>query len=100
MDDADIYIGSHTKIGPNVTIATASHPISPEERLHDRDSINTPVHIGENCWIGANVIILPGVTIGNNTVIGAGSVVRKDIPPSVIAVGNPCRVLRKIGDDE
>ena len=100
VDDADIYIGSHTKIGPNVTIATASHPLSPEERMHAKDSINTPVHIGENCWIGANVIILPGVTIGNNSVIGAGSIVRKNIPQNVLAVGNPCKVIRKINDDE
>lgn len=100
VDDADIYIGSHTKIGPNVTIATASHPISPEERLHARDSINAPVHIGENCWIGANAIILPGVTIGDNSVIGAGSIVRKSIPANVLAVGDPCRVLRNICDAE
>ena len=59
---------------------------------------NIPVHIGNNCWIGAGSIILPGVTIGDNTVIGAGSVVTKDIPANVVAVGNPCRVLREIGE--
>ena len=61
---------------------------------------NIPVHIGENVWIGANAVVLPGVTIGDNSVIGAGSVVTKDIPANVIAVGNPCRVLREIGEHD
>ena len=83
-------------IGPNVTIATAGHPISP--RLRERVyQYNVPVHIGRNCWIGAGAVILPGVTIGDHSVIGAGSVVTKDIPAGVVAVGNPCRVLREIG---
>ena len=97
VDDADIYIGDNVMIAPNVTIATGTHPISPElrERAYQ---YNLPVHIGNRVWIGAGSIILPGVTIGDNTVIGAGSVVTKDIPSNVVAVGNPCRVLREIGE--
>lgn len=99
VDDTHIYVGDYTMIGPNVTIATAGHPILPElrERIYQ---YNVPVHIGRNCWIGAGAIILPGVTIGDNTVVGAGSVVTKDIPSDVIAVGNPCRVLREIGEHD
>ncbi|MBQ9769165.1 MAG: sugar O-acetyltransferase [Clostridia bacterium] len=97
VDDTHIYVGDKTMIGPNVTIATASHPILPELRA-GAYQYNLPVHIGRNCWIGAGAIILPGVTIGDNSVIGAGSVVTKDIPENVVAVGNPCRVLREIGD--
>ncbi len=97
VDDTHIYIGSNTMIGPNVIIATAGHPVLPELRLKVAQ-FNAPVHIGKNCWLGAGAIVLPGVTIGDNTVIGAGSVVTKDIPANVVAVGNPCRVLRSIGD--
>lgn len=86
-------------IGPNVTIATAGHPIDPELR-RDIAQFNIPVHIGNNVWIGANSVVLPGVTIGENSVIGAGSVVTKDIPANVVAVGNPCRVLREIGEHD
>ena len=97
VDDADIYIGNRVMIGPNVTIATASHPI--ESGLRSRSlQFNKEVHIGDNAWIGAGAIILPGVHIGKNTVIGAGSVVTKDIPDNVVAVGNPCRVLREVSD--
>ena len=85
--------------GPNVPVATASLPISPEHRKQDYQ-YNMPVHIGSNCWIGAGAIILPGVTIGDNTIIGAGSIVTSDIPPDVIAVGNPCKIMRKINDDD
>lgn len=97
VDDTHIYVGDYTMIGSNVTVATAGHPILPElrEKLYQ---YNMPVHIGRNCWIGAGAVILPGVTIGDNSVIGAGSVVTKDIPENVVAVGNPCRVLRKIGE--
>lgn len=96
VDDTHIFVGDYTMIGPNVTIATAGHPISP--RLRERVyQYNVPVHIGRNCWIGAGAVILPGVTIGDHSVIGAGSVVTKDIPAGVVAVGNPCRVLREIG---
>lgn len=97
VDDADIYIGDMVMIGPNVTIATANHPINPELRLKAAQ-FNKPVHIGKNVWIGAGVIIVPGVSIGENSVIGAGSIVTKDIPPNVVAVGNPCRILREIGE--
>ena len=99
VDDTHIYVGSHTMIGPNVTIATAGHPILPPLRKKAYQ-YNMPVHIGENCWIGAGALILPGVTIGENTVIGAGSVVTKDIPANVVAVGNPCRVLRPISEHD
>ena len=85
--------------GPNVIIATAGHPIDVELRQKEYQ-YNIPVRIGKNCWIGAGAILLPGVSIGDNTVIGAGSVVTKDIPANVVAVGNPCRVLREIGDHD
>lgn len=99
VDDTHIYIGDYTMIGPNVTIATAGHPILPELR-EKTYQFNAPVHIGRNCWLGAGVIVLPGVTIGDNTVIGAGSVVTRDIPSDVVAVGSPCRVLRPIGEHD
>ena len=99
VDDTHIYIGDYTMIGPNVTIATAGHPIDPELRQMGLQ-YNLPVHIGKNCWLGAGVVVLPGVTIGDNTVIGAGSVVTKDIPSGVVAVGNPCRVLREVGEHD
>lgn len=99
VDDTHIYIGDYTMFGPNVTIATAGHPIDPELRRQGLQ-YNMPVHIGENCWLGAGVIVMPGVTIGDNAVIGAGSIVTKDIPANVVAVGNPCRVLRSVGDHD
>jgi len=99
VDDTHIYVGDYTMFGPNVTIATAGHPIDPS--LRERGlQYNMPVHIGRNCWLGAGVIVMPGVTIGDNTVIGAGSVVTKDIPSGVVAVGNPCRVMRQIGEHD
>ncbi|MBQ7582981.1 MAG: sugar O-acetyltransferase [Lachnospiraceae bacterium] len=99
VDDTHIYVEDYTMFGPNVIIATAGHPILPElrEKVYQ---YNMPVHIGRNCWIGAGAIIMPGVTIGDNTVIGAGSVVTKDIPDNVVAVGNPCRVMREIGEQD
>ena len=99
VDDTHIYIGDYTMLGPNVTIATAGHPILPELREKGLQ-YNLPVHIGRNCWIGAGAIVMPGVTIGDNTVIGAGSVVTRDIPANVVAVGNPCRVMRPIGEKD
>lgn len=97
VDDGDIYIGDNCMFGPNVTIATAGHPVEP--RLRSRGmQFNLPVRIGKNVWVGGGAVLLPGVTIGDNTVIGAGSVVTKDIPANVVAVGNPCRVLREIGE--
>lgn len=97
VDDTDIFVGDGTMFGPNVTVATAGHPILPELR-EKAYQFNIPVHIGNNCWIGSGAVILPGVTIGDNSVIGAGSVVTKDVPPNVIAVGNPCRVMREISE--
>ena len=99
VDDTHIYVGDCTMFGPNVTVATGGHPILPELRAQGYQ-YNFPVHIGRNCWIGAGAVIVPGVTIGDNTVIGAGSVVTKDIPANVVAVGNPCRVLREIGEHD
>ena len=99
VDDTHIYIGDYTMLGPNVVIATAGHPILPELR-EKALQFNMPVHIGRNCWLGAGVIVLPGVTIGDNTVIGAGSVVTKDIPANVVAVGNPCKILREISEHD
>lgn len=97
VDDTHIYVGDCTMFAPNVVLATAGHPILPELR-EKAYQFNMPIHIGRNCWLGAGVIVMPGVTIGDNTVIGAGSVVTKDIPANVVAVGNPCRVLRPIGE--
>lgn len=99
VDDTHIYVGDYTMFGPHVTVATAGHPILPELR-EKQYQYNMPVRIGRNCWIGAGAIILPGVTIGDNTVVGAGSVVTKDLPSHVVAVGNPCRVLREINDHD
>lgn len=99
VDDTHIYVGDYTMFAPNVVIATAGHPILPELR-EKQYQFNASVKIGRNCWLGAGVIVLPGVTIGDNSVIGAGSVVTKDIPANVVAVGNPCRVLRKIGEKD
>lgn len=99
VDDTHIYVGDGTMFGPNCVIATAGHPILPEFR-EKQYQFNVPVHIGKNCWLGAGVLVMPGVTIGDNTVIGAGSVVTKDIPSNVVAVGNPCRVLREIGEHD
>ena len=99
VDDTHIYVGDCTMFGPNVTIATAGHPIDPELRGRGLQ-YNMPVRIGKNCWLGAGVIVMPGVTIGDNTVIGAGSVVTKDIPAGVVAVGNPCKVLREVGEHD
>ena len=97
VDDTHIYVGDYTMLGPNVVIATAGHPILPELR-EQAYQYNMPVRIGKSCWLGAGVIVLPGVTIGDNTVVGAGSVVTKDLPANVVAVGNPCRVMREIND--
>ncbi|GHV71147.1 galactoside O-acetyltransferase [Spirochaetia bacterium] len=99
VDDTEIYVGDHCMIGPNVVISTSGHPILPILREHNY-VYNIPVHIGNNVWIGSGVQILPGVTIGDNSVIGAGSVVPNDIPPNVIALGVPCRVLREIGEKD
>ena len=97
VDDGMITVGKGVMFGPAVTIATVGHPIRPDMREY---MYTDPVTIEDNVWIGENVTICPGVTIGKNSVIGAGSVVVKDIPADVIAVGNPCRVLREIGEKD
>ena len=96
LDEARVTIGDDCFIGPNVSIYTACHSTDPVERNSRREWAE-PVTIGDNVWIGGSVTILPGVTIGNNVTIGAGSVVTKDIPDNVVAVGNPCRVVKKCG---
>ena len=108
QDDAEVTIGDHCDFGPNVTILTPVHPMLPEERLKlkcpdgeaRRLCYALPVHIGDNCWICANVTILPGVTIGEGCVIGAGSVVTHSIPAHSFAAGNPCRVIREITKED
>ena len=97
VDDGNIFVGDRVMFGPNVTVATATHPIDPELRARGLQ-YNKDVYIGENAWIGANSVIVPGVHIGKNAVIGAGSDVTKDIPDNVVAVGNPCRVLREVSE--
>lgn len=94
-DDTYVTIGDHTMIGPNVTMSSAAHPILPELRKHGYQ-YNLPITIGNNCWLGAGVIILPGVTIGDNSVIGVGAVVTRDIPANVVAMGVPAKVSRPI----
>lgn len=95
LDEAPVTIGDNCFIGPNVGIYTACHSTDPVERNKRREWAE-PVNIGNNVWIGGNVTILPGVNIGDNVTIGAGSVVKKDIPDNSIAVGNPARVVKKI----
>lgn len=95
LDEAQVTIGDDCFIGPNVSIYTACHSTDPVER-NTRLEWADPVTIGDNVWIGGSVTILPGVTIGNNVTIGAGSVVTRDIPDDVVAVGNPCKVIRRL----
>ena len=97
VDDTYIRVGDNCMFGPNVVIATAGHPILPALREQGLQ-YNAPVRIGKNCWLGAGALVMPGVTIGDNSVIGAGSVVTRDIPSNVVAAGNPCRVLRPVGE--
>lgn len=98
VDDTRIEIKDDVMIGPNVTIIAGTHPLAPDLRLK-KAQYNQPVVIEENVWIGAGAIILPGVTIGKNTVIGAGSLVTKDIPADVLALGSPCRVVGELPDE-
>ena len=95
LDVARVRIGANAQIAPNVSIYTAGHPIHPDSRNSGYE-YGIDITIGDNVWLGGNACVMPGVTIGNNVVIGAGSVVTKDIPDNVIAVGNPCRVVREI----
>ena len=99
VDDGHIYVGDKVMFGPNVTVATANHPLDAELRSRGLQ-YNKDVYIGENAWIGANVVIVPGVRIGKNSIIGAGSVVTKDIPDDALAAGVPCRVLRAVGEHD
>ena len=99
IDVAKVKIGGNCFIAPNVSIYTAGHPIHPVSR-NSMYEYGKEVTIGDNCWIGGNSVICPGVHIGNNVVIGAGSIVTKDIPDMVVAAGNPCRVIKKISDDD
>ena len=104
QDDASVTIGDNCNFGPNVTIVTPVHPLLPNERRSMRDKDGNekhmcyakPVSIGNDCWFGANVVICPGVTVGDNCVIGAGSVVTRDVPANSFAAGSPCRVIREI----
>ena len=95
LDVATITIGDDVQIGPNVQLLTPTHPIDPEER-RDKLEAASPIAIGDNVWLGGGVIVLPGVSIGDDTVVGAGSVVSRDLPPGVVAVGNPARVIREV----
>lgn len=95
LDVTYVRIGSRTMFGPNVQIYTATHPINYKERSSGLEYAK-PITIGEDCWIGGSAVICPGVTIGHRTIIGAGSVVTKDIPSDVFAAGNPCKVIRKL----
>jgi len=95
LDVMKVSIGSRTLFGPNVQIYTATHPVNFQERASGLEYAK-PITIGEDVWVGGSVVICPGVTIGNRTVIGAGSVVTKDIPDDVFAAGNPCKVIRSL----
>lgn len=95
LDCAKVTFGDNVFIGPNSGFYTAEHPLNAKERITGAEWAK-PINVGNNVWFGGNVTVLAGVTIGDNTVIGAGSVVTKDIPPNVVAVGNPCKIIRKI----
>ena len=99
LDVAKVSVGNNVMLAPNVSIYTAGHPIHPASRNSGYE-YGIPVTIGDNVWIGGNVVLLPGVTVGSNSVIGAGSVVSRDIPEWVVAVGSPCRVVRRITEED
>lgn len=98
LDVAPVTIGEHTMFGPAVQIYTATHPLNPHERR--KKELAKPISIGHDCWIGGGAIFLPGVTVGDNTIVGAGSVVTRSIPSNVVAAGNPCKVLRELTPEE
>ena len=108
LDVCPVHIGDNVMIGPNVTLATPMHPLLPEERNFRQDTNGRwynleyakPITIEDNCWLASNVVVCGGVTIGEGSVIGAGSVVTRNIPPHSLAVGNPCRVIRTIGEQD
>lgn len=97
LDGASVTFGDNVFIGPNCGFYTAGHPVDVEQRNEGLEYAH-PISIGNNVWLGGNVVVLPGVSIGDNTIIGAGSVVTKDIPSNVIAVGSPCKVIKNIAD--
>lgn len=99
LDGAPVTFGDNVFIAPNCTFSTAGHPLDVEQRNQGLE-IALPITVGDNVWFGTHVAVLPGVTIGSNTVIGAGSVVNRDIPDGVVAAGNPCRVIRKITEED
>ena len=99
LDVGKVTIGDNVQFAPGVSIYTAGHPLHPVSRNSGYE-YGIPITIGNHVWIGGNVIILPGVTIGDNAVIGAGSVVTKDVPDNMIAAGNPCKVIREITDED
>ncbi|NEE60881.1 sugar O-acetyltransferase [Streptomyces sp. SID8455] len=99
LDVARITIGADVQMGPNVQLLTPTHPVDPEPRRAKWEAAQ-PITIGDNVWLGGGVIVCPGVSIGENTVVGAGAVVTKDLPANVVAVGNPARVIRRIGEGE
>ena len=99
LDVGKVSIGDNVLIAPNVSIYTAGHPIHPESRNSGYE-YGIPIKIGNNVWIGGSTVILPGVVIGDNVVVGAGSVVTKNIPDNVIAAGNPCKIIREITEDD
>ena len=99
LDVAKVEIGNNVFFAPNVAVYAAGHPIHPVSR-NSMYEYGLPIKIGNNVWIGGNTVILPNVTIGDNCVIGAGSVVTKDIPPNVVAAGNPCKIIREITDED
>lgn len=99
LDCSEVTIGSNTLLGPNIGLYAANHSTDATERING-GCYGKPIHIGNNVWLGGDVKVLQGVTIGDNTIIGAGSIVTKDIPDNVIAVGNPCKVIRKITEED
>jgi len=108
LDDGRIYIGENVMLGPNVSLMATTHPLLPEERIAMKyndghisgSEYAAEIHIGNNVWIACNVVVCGGVTIGNNVVIGAGSVVTKDIPDNYVAYGNPCKPIRPITEKD
>ncbi len=99
LDVCTVTIGSDVLFGPRVCLYTAAHPLDAEVRRSGLE-YGQPIHIGDTVWIGGNAVINPGVSIGARSIIGSGSVVTKDIPPDVVAAGNPCRVIRAINDTD
>ncbi|MCE2596364.1 sugar O-acetyltransferase [Motilimonas cestriensis] len=99
LDIAPVYFGRYVQIGPNVVISTAGHPLDIAERVLPL-ALGNPIHIGDSVWIGAGSVVVDGVTIGARSVIGAGSIVTKDIPEDCLAFGNPCKVIRKLEHGE